>query len=244
VTPEQILAQRSPFLVRFFAGRFQRQMQKTFSAVRIMGQPPPIEGKLVVYSNHPSWWDAAVYLVLSQIYFADVSSYGPIEASQLKRYPFLSRLGIFGIEIEGFSGAARFIRVAKAAFAHPRTMLWITPEGQFTDPRPRPLQLRGGLTHLGRLPGITYLPLAIEYVFWNESKPELLLHFGAPVSEGLTEALVKTMDELAAASIARDPARFTILLGGRAGVGGIYDAWRRLCSLWRHEPFNARHGAS
>ncbi len=241
MTPETILAQRSPFLVRFFAKRFQKQMRKNFSAVRIIGTPPHIESRLVVYSNHASWWDAAVYLVLSQLYFAEFTSYGPIEASQLKRYPFLSRLGIFGIELEGFSGAARFIRVARAVLARPKGLLWITPEGQFTDPRPRPLHLRGGLAHLEKIPDITYLPLAIEYVFWNESKPEMLLHFGAPVTEGLNEALVKTMDELAEASITRDPGRFTTLIGGKAGVGGIYDTWRRLRSLWRHEHFSARH---
>jgi hypothetical protein len=43
------------------------------------------------------------------------------------------------------------------------------------------------------------------------------------------------MDALAADSASRDPRRFLSLQRGRAGVGGVYDTWRRARALWRGE---------
>jgi hypothetical protein len=44
--------------------------------------------------------------------------------------------------------------------------------------------------------------------------------------------------------LVQDPSRFEILLGGRAGVGGTYDLWRRLKAKLRGESFQAAHGAN
>ena len=40
----------------------------------------------------------------------------------------------------------------------------------------------------------------------------------------------------------RDPDRFTTLLDGKTGVGGVYDVWRRTKSWARGERFDASHG--
>jgi hypothetical protein len=40
----------------------------------------------------------------------------------------------------------------------------------------------------------------------------------------------------------RDPALFRFLLRGGAGVGGIYDLWRRLRSWAGGQRFDAAHG--
>ncbi len=95
-----------------------------------------------------------------------------------------------------------------------------------------------GLAHLARrVPDALILPLALEYPFWNESQPEILVRFGTPLhssrdgsvaewTQRLETALTATMDALAAESVTRDPALFTPLLRGGAGVGGLYDCWR------------------
>ena len=43
----------------------------------------------------------------------------------------------------------------------------------------------------------------------------------------LEAGLTGTMDALAAESATRNKAAFATLFGGTAGVGGIYDVWRR-----------------
>ena len=83
--------------------------------------------------------------------------------------------------------------------------------------------------------------------------PELLVRFGSPVScpdlaserdartLELEQALAKTQASLAELAIARDPAAFTTLAMGRAGVGGLYDFWRRMTASLRGQKFQDRH---
>jgi hypothetical protein len=51
------------------------------------------------------------------------------------------------------------------------------------------------------------------------------------------------MDRLAQSAIARDSSAFDLLLAGNAGIGGVYDAWRKLTSRLRGETFRREHGA-
>ncbi len=219
----------------------------------------PRDRPLIIYSNHPSWWDPAVYILLADLRFRGRPSFGPMEEDALVRYGFFRRLGIFGIEKHSTAGARRFLSVGRQVLSHPggpagRFILWVTAEGDFTDPRARPVRLRPGIAHLAALlPDAMLVPLAIEYVFWNESRPELLLRVGTPLAGApglraadwtirLEGALTETMDALAADAQAREPARFTRLLLGRAGVGGPYDAWRRLRARLAGQDFSASHG--
>jgi len=173
----------------------------------------------------------------------------------LARYRMFGRLGFFGVEQGTPRGAVQFLRAAQAILAAPHTALWITPQGRFADARERPIRLQPGLGHLARrTPRATFVPLALEYVFWDEQRPELLARFGpawraeesatsADLSAQLATALTATQDTLAQQAIARDPAAFQMLLEGRRGVNFIYDSWRRLRAGLRGETFNPEHGA-
>ena len=208
---------------------------------------------VVFYSNHPSWWDAVVYFHLGRTLFRDRIGYGPVKQVQLARYPVLDRLGLFGIDLNSFKGSARFLSIASALFSRPRTMLWISAEGKFTDPRQRPIVLRPGISHLsGVAKSLVFVPLAIEYVFWNQKTPELLLRFGIPVvsrsgqerrdlQAKLEGALTATLDSLQQESALRDPSLFVSLLEGQSRISVIYDCVRRMRAIVRRDPFDARH---
>jgi 1-acyl-sn-glycerol-3-phosphate acyltransferase len=247
---------RSSAWVAFFGWIFERRLRQAFHAVRLaQAGVPEVDPALplVVYCNHPSWWDGALAPVLTARLFAQRRSYGPIDAEALQRYAFMRRLGLFGVQADTYAGAARFLRVGQQVLGQPNTLLCMTPEGRFTDARLRPLVLRPGLAALiARLPRVTALPLALEYPFWDESRPEALARFGTPIVFGrehavadiqprLTLALTAAMDALAADACSRDAARFITLLEGRVGVGGVYDAWRRLDAWRRGRPFDASH---
>ena len=228
-------------MTRFFAGVMRRQMSAAFRAVRVArpGVPAmPPDAPVIVYSNHPSWWDPAFCIVLGSTFFPDREGYGPMEAAALERYGFMRRIGIFGVTPGTPAGAAAFLRAGRRILKDPRRMLWVTAQGSFADPRARPLALQGGVARLmSRMPGAVALPLALEYPFWSEKRPEALAAFGAPVPAGpdpatleaaLCGALEATQDDLAARAMARDPAAFERILGRRAGVGGVYGGWQRL----------------
>jgi 1-acyl-sn-glycerol-3-phosphate acyltransferase len=238
---DRILRRRSNMVLRFFEWQFTGQLRRHFNAVRLSRSsalPALNDRPIVIYSNHASWWDAIVYVYLGRKLFRDRIGYGPIDADQLRRYPFLDRLGIFGIDLERFAGAANFLSVSRRLLVQPNAMLWITAEGQFTDIRPRPIHLRPGLAHLpGADTDLTFLPLAIEYGFWNDKRPELLLRFGEPLQSASTgkhallarleTGLATTMDGLAREAITRDASLFDSLLGSRKGIHPLYDLMRR-----------------
>jgi 1-acyl-sn-glycerol-3-phosphate acyltransferase len=250
------VALRSPFFCRFFAGVMTRQMRGAFRAVRLArpGLPDlPPDRPLMVYTNHPSWWDPAFFIVLMQALFPEREGYGPIDAAMLERYRFMRRIGIFGVTQDGRRGAAEFLRTAERIVADPRRMLWITAQGEFSDPRARPVALRGGAARLmARAPQVAALPLALEYPFWTEKQPEALARFGAAIiseageetdalSVRLAAALEGTMDELADLSMRRDPAAFERLVDGTAGVGGLYGGWSRLRATAKGRRYSAEH---
>jgi hypothetical protein len=181
--------------------------------------------------------------------------YAPIESVALARYRFFERLGFFGVEPGTIRGARTFLQTSLAIAAQPRAMLWITAQGRFADPRERPVTLRGGVGHLvRRLDRGCVLPMALEYPFWNERGPEALVRFGRPIPIGtghdrsaeewttrIARELEAAQDALAVEARHRDPAAFDVLLAGGAGVGGVYDLWRRFRAALRGERFHVEH---
>ncbi|EYD76952.1 Mn-containing catalase [Rubellimicrobium mesophilum DSM 19309] len=244
-------------MVRFFGAVMARDMARGFHAVRLArpGLPDLPEGRpVIVCATHPSWWDPAFCIVLHARLFPDREGYAPMKAAMLERYGFFRRIGLFGLE-DGPRGAARFLSTSQALLADPDRVLWVTPQGRFVDPRERPLGLRPGVAHLlARMPEAVALPLALEYPFWSEKRPEALAAFGTPLdareggtpaawSERLEAALTGTADRLAALSQARDPSAFENLLAGKRGVGGVYGTWQRLKALARGERHAPDHMA-
>lgn len=247
-------AARSPVLLALFRCYLHFLFWRRFSAVRCSRSEIPerhVGRPLVIYTNHPSWWDPALFMLVSPKLFPGRLGFGPMEAAQLQRYGLFKKFGVFGVAA-GARGAAAFLRVARQGLSEARAIMWITAEGAFRDPRVRPVSLRPGIAHLARhTPDTVFLPMAMDYVFWNESRPEALLRFGAPVHLAglsvaeaqivLEAALTETMEGLAEEASTRDAARFVTLLNGSAGTGIVYDTWRRLRALARGQNFSARH---
>lgn len=251
----------SPRLRTLFAAYGERYVRRSFHAVRLSRtdrpDPAALSGKpLVVYLNHPSWWDPMICMMLAMKLFPERRHYAPIEGAALEKYRFFSKLGFFGVD-GTVHGARRFLDAGRRILKQPDATLWVTAEGRFTDPRQRPVQLRPGLGHLlrGIANDVTILPLALEYPFWDERFPEALARFGrpipAPAESTMTAAdwtlvlggwLQVTQEGLAADALTRDHARFELLNPGRAGVGFAYDLWRRFRARVRGERFRAGHG--
>ncbi len=255
------LPRRSPLFFRVFRKYARRFIRKNFHAFRIDGQgamPDSASRPLIVVMNHASWWDPLVALVLSESTPPMRTHFAPMDAKGLEQYRTLEFLGIFGVELGTTRGSLAFLRQCMAVLARPESVLWITPQGRFVDVRERPTRFKEGLGRLlHRVSQVDVVPLAIEYPFWNDRRPEVLVRFGPliPVEDGasrspkdwtrsIEQALEETQDRLAEASRARDPAAFITLIGGTAGVGGLYDLGRRFMSTVRGETFRSEHQIS
>ncbi len=233
--------------VNLFAAYSRRYLGRHFHSIRILksGLPPrDLSRPVVIYLNHASWWDPLVCLQLSQIYFGNRTAFAPIDAAALGRYGFFKWLGFYPVEPQSTRGARTFLRTSRAILGFERNMIWLTPQGRFTDLRERPLRLQHGIGALAaQTTNAVFLPLAIEYAFWTEPRPEVLVSFGdctipeEQLSRGTGEwtecfsaSLEATQDELAARSCRRDPAEWLVLDRGTSGVNPIYDGWRWLRS--------------
>lgn len=247
-------------MVRFFCWIFERSLKSDFHAVRLArAEPPPAPDlpHLVIYCNHPSWWDAVVCVFIARTFFPQRHFRAPIDAAMLERYGFMAKIGLFGVEKNSRRGAADFLAACREVFRDERNVLMLTAQGRFADCRERPLALEGGVAHLAALDErVVFMPLAIEYCLWQERQAEVLLRFGKPLPakemtgrpvgerrEMLETALDETMSALARDAIARNEAAFTTILSGKRGINPLYDGWRRFQALLRGRRFNPEHGA-
>ena len=237
-------------------------LRRHFHAIRLLkpsdGRPtvPDVADQpVLLYTNHPSWWDPLIFLSVAQKLFPDRLNYGPIDSTALGRYSFLEKIGFIGIEPDSWKGAARFLRLARAALERPDVFFWVTAQGNFVDPRHRPVTIKPGVGHAAAVAkrGLI-IPFALEYPFWNERLPEAIVSFGTPHridqhterdadtwNRILEKSLEETQDELRDAAIARNSDAFTELASGTVGVGGAYDIIRRIRSTLSGKTFNPAH---
>lgn len=243
----------SPWLLAFFHQVAERRVSRAFRALRVANanrvQPGAVG--LVVCLNHPSWWDPLIGFVLSRYLFPRRTFHAPMDAVALERYGIFRRLGMFPVAMDSPRGAAQFLRTG-AAVLNAGNILAVTPQGEFTDVRTRPVQFRPGLAALLKRrseQGLAteVLPLALEYTFWDQRQPEALVNCGEPLrynpgettehaaAQGtathLEAAMQRTQDELAALSLQRDPSLFSTLLEGGQGSAGFYGLIERTRAL-------------
>lgn len=253
---QDVIGQFSPTVSRLFARYVLRMLAKRFNAVRVLGEGPapvPQDRAVIFFSNHPGWYDPLIMVLVSSTYAPDHMPFGPMDAEALAKYNFMKKIGTFGIEQDSARGAARFLQISRGLLAQPGKALMITPQGQFTDPRARPVEFKAGLAKLAAECGAILQPFASEFVLWNEPRPEVLLKFAPQIDTRetvmssdewktfLEARLASAQDELAAAAMARDPGPFTTLIDGTRGVNPVYDGWRYLKALVKGEKFSAAH---
>lgn len=256
--PNAALPRVSPTAVKLFGAFAERFVRRRFHSVRILrkGLPEkPPAGPLVIYLNHAAWWDPLVCLLLSREFFPTRSSFAPIDAAMFDRYAGFKHLGFFPVKASSASGARAFLETTGRILATSTNALWLTPQGRFMDVRERPLSLQGGLAALARrAPDAAFVPLAIEYAFWTEPRPEILVSFGKariPNAESsrsaedctrmFADALESAQDELAAGSCRRDASEWLTLSRGAKGIHCLYDAGRWLRARVRGEEFARQH---
>lgn len=247
----------SPWLLGLFKAYVRRYVKRHFSGLRLARASAKVhrDRPVVLYSNHASWWDPLVLMLLADRVFPDRRLYGPMAADALERYPWLRRFGAFGVHGGSISSTRRFLALGSELLSVNDTLLAITAQGRFADARERPVTLAPGIAALlSRHPEAQAVPVAIEYPFWNERHPEILVRVGAPcaadrrprhhLQAALERALTRELEALASDAMRRDPSPFRTLLAGRArGVGFWQDLPLRMRAWRSGRRFDPSHAA-
>ncbi|MFK7736266.1 MAG: lysophospholipid acyltransferase family protein, partial [Pirellulaceae bacterium] len=264
---------------RLFNRRFLRKNFHTLSLLERGTNPDDFapECSVVVYANHASWWDPLLAMYLADSQFSSFRMYAPIDADAFEKYKMFGKMGFYPINQQSLEGAANFLKISRRILQEPGSNIWITPEGRFCDPRDDSAELMPGLAHLATklmrstqnqladsgAPPIAFLPLAVEYAFWEERHPEILLNFGQPTwveakhgdlhpaaepawdkerwQSELTLRLREAQRQLAESSVARDSSAFTVLLRSSSGTFFVYDWFRKVKGLVSGKQIDVAH---
>jgi len=227
---------------RLLCRRFHR-VHATPQTRTILAALNDFDGPAVMCCTHSSWWDPLVALHFQREFLPAREHFSPIDAEQLERFRFFRKLGLFGIDPQNPDSLAEMASyVDRLRASHPRFTLGITPQGRFADPR-EPVRIRPGAAAVAaRLPGVRVIAAAIEYSFWQDSRPAVFVHItevDAP-QQGSTAAWHRSIqsamqvaaDQLASRVIARDPVAFEVILGPGNGaatdVNPAHGLWLRL----------------
>jgi 1-acyl-sn-glycerol-3-phosphate acyltransferase len=221
-------------LVRWFTAYSRRYIGKHFNSLSISHsspRPTAVRMPIVLYANHAAWWDPLVGLLLKVAFFPKYTLFAPVDAVALRRYKILAKVGFFGVERQSRRGVIDYFNTAQTILQDPEHLLAITPQGRFTDVRERPVQFQRGLGLLAtRVERALFLPVAIEYAFWDQQRPGIFCRFGEPTeitadgSKGLTawhwtaafeRRLEGAQDALAKEVCSRDPNKFENLLASK-----------------------------
>jgi 1-acyl-sn-glycerol-3-phosphate acyltransferase len=251
-------AAKNPLVTSWFRGYTRRYLRRSFHRVLIHGSRPALPpGPLLVCSNHSSWWDLLLAFWLCEDLLG-WDAWGPMDVRQLRRYPILRRIGVFGVDRESLAGGRMFLEYARALLAGRRRVLWLTAQGAMVSPEVRPVRLYSGPARLAEALGDCHvLTVALDYAFWEERRPEALVSWGTPwrvragepgfshraVHHALEAELESRLELLGELRRERDPGRFQVALAGVNGISPAYDALRRAQGWWRRVRLPREHGA-
>jgi 1-acyl-sn-glycerol-3-phosphate acyltransferase len=202
--------------------------------------PHPADGPLIIYSNHPSWWDGYMCFLLTRMVLRGrFEAYLMMEEPQLRRYRFFTWAGCFSVDRDAPRSAARSVAyIGRLLAARRARALAIFPQGAIAPNDRRPLNIYAGVAHVARRAGgATLWPVALRYEFRGEQRPEVFIRAGpahhAPADVDARALTVEVTRRLTTAADAlRDDVtegrldEYRVLLRGRAGVNRLWDAVR------------------
>jgi hypothetical protein len=177
-------ARPNKWLRRYFAAVVEGRFKKTFHALHVRGleslRDAIRQTPLLFVSNHTAWWDP-MFLIYLSTRIAPFDGYAMMEAKNLKRLPFLGRLGGFGVDLDDGDDRRQAIDYAVALLDKPGRGVWIFPQGRERAISERPLGFKPGAAVVAtRSPASRTIAVAFRYEFASHAKPEMWVSLSEP----------------------------------------------------------------
>lgn len=180
-----IPAKKSPRFVRWFTKQAEKRIRRMFSRVYVRGERRLVEvcaeSPVLLVSNHTSWWDPMLSIYLAHgLVRAD--AFAMMDAANLKKLPFLGRIGGFGFHLDDAADRRRVLKYAANLLDRPGRLVWMFPEGA---ERPRAVgvdEFKPGAAIIARwAKGCPVIPVGLRYEFGGREHPEAFVSIGEPL---------------------------------------------------------------
>lgn len=200
--------------------------------------PHPADGPVIIYLNHPAWWDGHMCFLIDRLLLRHTfDSYLMMEDLQLRAYRFFTWSGAFSVSRSDPRSAVRSLRyIGRLLQERPGRALYIFPQGTLTPNDRRPIVAYAGVARIvAQLGGATLLPVALRYEFRGEQRPEALLRVGpahhvvAPIAvtaltAEIQQRLTASADALRDDAVSGQCATYPTLVRGRPSINRVFDA--------------------
>jgi 1-acyl-sn-glycerol-3-phosphate acyltransferase len=179
----------SPLAWRLFDLANRRWRRGRLDGIHLAGLPPGLRsspGPVLVVANHSSWWDGFVVRELHRRLRPDQPFLTVMLEEQLRRYPFLRRLGGVGL-VPGSTASLRGLleRLGRVREESPGAMVLLFPQGRLWPSHRRPLGFLPGLRAFRRtLRDSWVLPVGIHLAPGARPGQEAWISVGRPVAPG------------------------------------------------------------
>jgi len=189
-------ATNNPFWTMIADLFFYKMLENRFYSLRIKNEElfnnRNPEYPCVMYAIHGNWWDGIVgYNMMRRVF--KVTPRMMIE--EMNRFPVFAKAGAFPINKKSPQEAIKSLKYIVDDLAGNKKLgLWIFPQGIIKPPNFRPIEFQTGLAYIAqgvtkKSGGINLIPIAVNYVFLREDKPEVVVEVSEPIL--ITEKDVK-----------------------------------------------------
>lgn len=167
-------------LFRMLSHRFYALRVKNRAFVQNRNKNYPV----IIYAPHANWWDGIVGYTVMRTCFTGLRTRMMIE--EMNRFPLFGKIGAFPINKKSAQEAMKSLKFIVDDMKDPDMCFWIFPQGIIKPPNHRPFEFQTGLAYViqniaKKHGGVNLFPLAVNYTFLREDRPEVLVEIGEPI---------------------------------------------------------------
>jgi 1-acyl-sn-glycerol-3-phosphate acyltransferase len=176
--------------------------RRNFHSIRVFGDFTNLPTKVILVSNHLSWWDGFLLLYLTE-HLLKRTFYVAMLERELSSRKFLRWLGAFSINPES---SRRSVRYIDSLITNPWPLaVALFPQGEIRPDDPTLFQCRHGLSLLRSPDETAILPLSIKFHYGSYRVPSVYITLGTLFTLGEYKSKLQLLDH-ALISIHREAA--------------------------------------
>ena len=159
-------------------------LQNRFYAFRYRGAENYFEAEkdvpTILFAPHCNWWDGIVFdNITHRIFHKEIR----LMVEELNRFPLLRRGGAYSVNKRSPQSAMKALQYSVDVVGDLRNILCIFPQGIIRPPHFRPIQFQTGLAYIAenavkKFGKVNLIPVAIDYSFFRDNRPEVIVEFG------------------------------------------------------------------